>query len=74
MDRLDMGREIDTSAYRRTIDICAGMLDPQTRADQIRILRHKMGLPVDTGMKPRLERLRPTKRYADWIRDLDEQR
>lgn len=49
---------VDDSAYRRFISVIAGFLDPQTRADEVRIVRARLGLPVGMGMKPYLERKR----------------
>jgi hypothetical protein len=40
--------------------IAAGMLDPQTRADEVRVIRAKSGLPVGMPVRPELERRRPT--------------
>ena len=46
------------ATYNDVIRVVAGMLDPRTRADEVRIIRHKMGLPVGMEMRPDLERRR----------------
>jgi hypothetical protein len=38
----------------------AGFLDPRTRADEVRVVRAKSGMPPGMPVRPDLERKRPT--------------
>jgi hypothetical protein len=53
----------DLSVYHRVIRIAAGLLDPQTRADEVRVIRARLGLPAGMPVRPDLERRRPSGTY-----------
>ncbi len=50
----------ERALHGRLMTVLAGFLDPQTRADQVRVFRAENGMPAGMGVKPHLERKRPT--------------